>query len=300
MKIFLSWHGPRSSAVAAALCEWLKRAIHAVKPFYSPEMEKGARWSSELDNALEGTRFGIVCLTPDNLDSPWIHYEVGALSKTKDAKIWTFLVGLTPADVPQPLGKFQHTVAKESDTRALLRDINAHLADVGEEPLADEILKEQFDQLWPKLEQRLKKAEAEAIPISASSKAGREVEMPHDERAILNEILESVRNQERRLSGLEELSRSSDELTSRQKQSSNELRVALPAEWRDSLIGDFVDEFATLISASEWKIEKSEKADKILVRLRLKRAWTAGQIDERIKEAAATVGQQERMIDWEL
>lgn len=298
MKIFLSWHGSRSGAVAAALCSWLQRAIHVVKPFYSPEIEKGARWIRELDNALEGTRFGIVCLTPDNLDSTWIHYEVGALSKTKDARIWTFLVGLIPTQVPQPLGQFNHTMAKESDTWALLRTINAHLADVGQEPLADDIIKEQFDRLWPDLEQRLK--EAEAIPLSVSHKGGREVEMPHDERAILNEILESVRNQERRLSGLEGLSRSSEERIPRKKQSSNELRVALPAEWRDSLIGDFADELATLIGASGWKIEKSEKTNKILVRLPLNSAWTGSQIADRIKEAVASVGQPDSVIEWEL
>jgi hypothetical protein len=68
MKIFLSWHGKRSRAIAEALNDWLRRVIQAVKPFYSPEIEKGAKWSSELDSALEGTRFGIICLTPDNLE----------------------------------------------------------------------------------------------------------------------------------------------------------------------------------------------------------------------------------------
>jgi TIR domain-containing protein len=113
MKIFLSWHGQRSRAIAEALNDWLRRVIQAVKPFYSPDIEKGAKWSSEIDSALEGTRFGIICLTPDNLDSTWIHYEAGALSKTKDALIWTFLHELTAGDVPQPLGKSQHTIAEK-------------------------------------------------------------------------------------------------------------------------------------------------------------------------------------------
>src|SRR5258708_4089751 len=145
MKIFLSWHGARSRAVAEALNDWLRRVIQAVKPFYSPEIEKGAKWSSEIDSALEGTRFGIICLTPDNLDSTWIHYEAGALSKTKDALIWTFLHELDAGDVPQPLGKFQHTVAEKTDTFQLLRTINERLADVGGEPLNDALLTENFE-----------------------------------------------------------------------------------------------------------------------------------------------------------
>jgi len=124
MKIFLSWSGTRSRLVAEALNDWLPRVIQAVKPFYSPVIEKGAKWSSEIDAALEGTNVGIVCLTPDNLASPWIYFEAGALSKTEDALVWTFLHGLTPSDVPPPLGKFQHTVAQRDDTLSLIKTIN--------------------------------------------------------------------------------------------------------------------------------------------------------------------------------
>ena len=91
-------------------------------------MEKGVKWSGEIEAALEGTRFGIVCLTRENLTSTWIHYETGALSKTADALIWTYLSGLTSGDVPQPLGKFQHTFANDKeDTLKLLRTINSRL-----------------------------------------------------------------------------------------------------------------------------------------------------------------------------
>lgn len=197
MKVFLSWHGPRSRAVAEALNDWLKRVIQAVKPFFSPEIEKGAKWSSEIDGALEGTRFGIVCLTPDNLDSPWIHYEAGALSKTKDALIWTFLHGLAQGDVPQPLGRFQHTLAQKGDTLRLLKTINGRLADVGGEPLSEQLLEENFELFWPQLEKRLQAVEK--IPLKSTTNKLPEGDRPRAERAILDEILELVRSQERRL-----------------------------------------------------------------------------------------------------
>lgn len=197
MKVFLSWHGPRSRAVAEALNDWLKRVIQAVKPFFSPEIEKGAKWSSEIDGALEGTRFGIVCLTPDNLDSTWIHYEAGALSKTKDALIWTFLHGLAQGDVPQPLGRFQHTLAQKGDTLRLLKTINGRLADVGGEPLSEQLLEENFELFWPQLEKRLQAVET--IPLKSTTNKLYEGDRPRAERAILDEILELVRSQERRL-----------------------------------------------------------------------------------------------------
>ena len=112
MKIFLSWSGARSSAVAEAFYYWLKRIIPAVNPFYSRKMEKGLNWNNELDAELKGTDFGIICLTPDNLKSPWIHYEVGALSKSPGAMIWPFLHGVNPGEVPRPLCNYQHTVAR--------------------------------------------------------------------------------------------------------------------------------------------------------------------------------------------
>jgi len=189
MKIFISWSGPRSRAIAEALNDWLKRVIQAVKPFYSPEIEKGAKWSSEVDAALEGTRFGIVCLTPENLKSTWIHYEVGALSKTPDAVIWTFLHGINPGDVLQPLGKFMATEARKEDVLKLLRAINNRLADVGGESVDDTVLCENFELYWPKLEERLR--EAEEHSQAALSKGQR------NEREILLEILEIARSQQR-------------------------------------------------------------------------------------------------------
>src|SRR5687767_9353244 len=124
MKIFLVWSGSRSFAIAKALHDWLPRMIQAVKPFFSDEMDKGAKWSTEIDANLEGTQFGLVCLTTENLDSTWVHFEAGALSKTPTASIWTYLSGIKSADVPQPLGKFQHTLNSKSDTFRLLKTIN--------------------------------------------------------------------------------------------------------------------------------------------------------------------------------
>jgi hypothetical protein len=189
MKIFISWSGARSRAIAEALNDWLRRVIQAVKPFYSPEIEKGAKWSNEVDAALEGTRFGIICLTPDNLESRWIHYEAGALSKTPDAIIWTFLHGIKPGDVPQPLGKFMATEARKDDMLKMLGAINKRLAEVGGEPVDSTVLGENFEVYWPKLEEKLKAVES-----------GNEQDVtapPLSEREVLSEILETVRGQQR-------------------------------------------------------------------------------------------------------
>jgi hypothetical protein len=182
--------------VAEALSDWLQRVIQAVKPFYSPDIDKGAKWSNEIDDALEGTRFGIICLTPDNLKSEWIHYEAGALSKTKDASIWTFLLDLKPSDVKQPLGRFQHTLAEKTDVLKMLKSINAKLVEVGGDSLRDNLLEEIFEESWNKLEARLKKAK-ESIKNQSIGEAAAPTESLRKESDKLDEILEILRSQQR-------------------------------------------------------------------------------------------------------
>ena len=39
------------------------------------------RCENFLQFVLSPASYGIICLTPENLASPWIHFEVGALFK---------------------------------------------------------------------------------------------------------------------------------------------------------------------------------------------------------------------------
>jgi hypothetical protein len=188
MKVFLSWSGERSKAVAEAFNRWFPRMINAVEPWISTHMEKGIRGAEEMTSALEETPFGIICLTKDNLDAPWILFEAGALSKTKNARVWTFLLDIAPSDVEQPLAAFQHTVNSKEDIRKLVLTVNQRVTDQGEKSLPDTSLNEQFDDLWPKLESALT-----SIPDinPAAAKPGR------TDRDILDEILQLIRDQQR-------------------------------------------------------------------------------------------------------
>jgi|RhiMetdeSRZDD1v2_1073273.scaffolds.fasta_scaffold71579_1 TIR domain-containing protein len=186
MKIFLSWSGKQSREIAEAFYNWLPVVIQAVKPWFSPNIEKGAKWFSELDNALEGARFGIVCLTPNNLQSPWLLYEAGALSKTEGARVWTFLHGgLSASDIAPPLGSFQYTVAEKSDVFKLLQSINERLKGESGNGLTDNVLNDVFEYAWPKLDSYLSQVKYDKTEADQSPVRG--------EREILDEILELVR-----------------------------------------------------------------------------------------------------------
>ena len=82
MKTFLSWSGPRSKQIAFLMHDFLRRVVQALEPWMSGEdIAAGARWSTDIGVHLQEARFGIICLTPENLNEPWILFETGALAK---------------------------------------------------------------------------------------------------------------------------------------------------------------------------------------------------------------------------
>src|SRR4051794_10428954 len=82
VRVFLSWSGQKSQKVAEALYDWLPMAVNAVEPWMSSDdIEKGATSIQSIGAALQECSFGIICLTRENQERPWINYEAGALAK---------------------------------------------------------------------------------------------------------------------------------------------------------------------------------------------------------------------------
>jgi hypothetical protein len=184
MKVFICWSEDRSKAVAETLSGWLKGVIQELKPFLSTQdIRSGKRWMSEIAGELAETKFGVLCLTAENLGSPWLHFEAGALSKTIDDKTFVspYLIGgLTAAEVPDPLGQFQSNPANKEGTRKLIQTINSALSD---RKLEKEVLNVQFEKYWPDLEKVLQTLP----PVKGGEKPKRKVE------DMVGEILDTVR-----------------------------------------------------------------------------------------------------------
>src|SRR4051794_13940438 len=110
MKIFISWSGDRSKAMAKALYEWLPLVLPGAKPWISTAITRGSRWAQELSTALDQANAGLICVTEDNLISPWLLFEAGALSRTFDhvGLIVPVLLDNSPDDLKDsPLSQFQ-------------------------------------------------------------------------------------------------------------------------------------------------------------------------------------------------
>lgn len=82
MTVFVSWSGDVSKVLAEGFPRFLKGILPFTKPFFSPGIESGTRWSEKIDRALRESSYAIVLPTSDNLSSPWLHFEAGSVSKT--------------------------------------------------------------------------------------------------------------------------------------------------------------------------------------------------------------------------
>lgn len=194
MKVFVSWSGRRSRVVAEMLSEWIRCVLQASQPWISTQhIDKGAIWFSEISDQLRDTAAGIVCLTQENKNKPWILFETGALAKGLSAnRVCTFLIDLTPTDIEDPLAQFNHTTPDRTSIWRLVNTLNSCL-DSGR--LDERILKQVFDTYWPKFELDFAAA-LEATPQEAPVP-------PRSEDSILAEILANTRSLSGRVRELE-------------------------------------------------------------------------------------------------
>ena len=83
MKVFITWSGKKSKAVALALREWIPDVLNNIEAWMSEiDIGAGRRWSEAIALELGVTNCGIICLTKSNLNQPWILFEAGALAKS--------------------------------------------------------------------------------------------------------------------------------------------------------------------------------------------------------------------------
>lgn len=190
MKLFISWSGELSQRVAGVLRRHLPCIIQGLEVFMSRhDLESGTRWSLQLAKELDDSNFGIICLTPDNLNNPWLLFEAGALTKYTDGRACGLLFGgVKPADIGGPLSQFQNRVFDKDEFGMLLVDMNDKL----DHPLDNQHLSMVFEVWWPVIERDCKRELSQTHPVKNA--------VEHREQGdILNDILVKVRNIERTL-----------------------------------------------------------------------------------------------------
>jgi hypothetical protein len=155
--IILSWSGTDSREVAETFKGWIPRVNPALRPWISTQdIAKGKRWFDELMKPLSTAKSILVFVTPSNVRSSWIYYEVGCVAvRQPTPSIYPYLVGIDTKHVRDtPLGQFQATEASKSDTLALIRSLNTQL----DSPLDDKFLESSFEREWHILNHRIEES----------------------------------------------------------------------------------------------------------------------------------------------
>ncbi|HJW04266.1 MAG TPA: TIR domain-containing protein [Azospira sp.] len=184
MRVFISWSGEKSKKIASVFKDWIPAVIQAAKPYFSPsDIDKGARWSSEIAKELEASRIGLICLTADNLEAPWLMFEAGALSKSMDkSRVCPMLFGVEPTDLAGPLVQFQAAPFSKDEVRKVMKTINLQLGDAA---LDGNVLESVFDKWWPELEEKVNSILTQVGPANAKGL--------RSDRELLEEVLKIAR-----------------------------------------------------------------------------------------------------------
>ncbi|HEX4965448.1 MAG TPA: hypothetical protein VF173_31850 [Thermoanaerobaculia bacterium] len=134
-----------------------------------------------LAKELESSNFGVICLTRDNLSSPWILFEAGSLAKSLEGcRVIPLLLDIEFSEISGPLAQFQ---AKKVD-RAGLSEAVQSLNQASTQPIPGTRLSELFDALWPKFDKQ----------VTAIAKSAAQPGAIRPQHEILEELVASVRS----------------------------------------------------------------------------------------------------------
>lgn len=205
MKVFISWSGDRSKSLAQAFREWLPLVLHYVEPWLSEaDIEAGERWAQSVAKELAASNFGIICVTSENINSPWVLFEAGALTKSLEtSRVIPLLLDLEFSDITGPLAQFQAKKLSRSGIGEVIQSIQK----AAEQPIPETRAKQLFEALWSEFEKKLG-----AIPDHAPTE--RHMRPQHE---ILEELVASVRSLDSRIREVEDLRGSMRKRTKRMR-----------------------------------------------------------------------------------
>ncbi|MCC5086434.1 hypothetical protein [Xanthomonas campestris] len=158
--------------------------MQAVDPWISSkDIDRGSIWFNEIFDQLKDTNFGIVFVTKENQDKPWLLFESGALSKgLAESRICTVLIDLNVRDIDSgsPLRQINHTTVDKDSVLSLVKTINKRI-ESGQ--IQEKRLEQTFNALWSDFDNKIQEIlSSDPAPTSPERK----------DQDVLNDILENV------------------------------------------------------------------------------------------------------------
>ncbi|WP_412168291.1 toll/interleukin-1 receptor domain-containing protein [Curtobacterium flaccumfaciens pv. flaccumfaciens] len=152
MTVFISWSGDQSRAVADVFREWFPKIIQGLPVFMSEQdIPTGTRWYQEIATQLEGSSYGVICVTPENEDAPWLNFEAGAIGKVTDGThVSPVAISMSKEALSGPLSGFNAVNLDKVGMMTLLESINSTQGQVPWEHI-----KASAEAFWPEMEKAL-------------------------------------------------------------------------------------------------------------------------------------------------
>ena len=168
MKIFIAWSKEISGEIGNALHDWLIDISEDFTPFISTQDIRGGNaWLAALGEELQDSYYGILCVTEENVSSPWLCYEAGALGiatashdKKHEPHVLPILFGDVKAgQIASPLQDFQSKPFTREEMLALVVRLNRYYRSVSDikYDLKDEReIKKSFNDTYDDLESKIR------------------------------------------------------------------------------------------------------------------------------------------------
>lgn len=190
MRIFISWSKDLSRQHAEAFRNWVPHVIQSVEPFISAQdISLGERGVEEIEDHLK-YNLGVLFVTRENMQEPWLLYEAGALSRSvgeAENRVIPILIDIEISDLAgSPLSHFQNA---DSFSKTAIKKVCASINELCKKPLKAEILDKSIDNNWPDLSKVIKK-------ISVPEKPNEEITLDSiaDQIDELTDEIISLRN----------------------------------------------------------------------------------------------------------
>lgn len=184
VQVFISWSGTLSNGIAKELKSMLQVASDRLTPFMSEQdIHSGQRGLAVIADQLNTTSVGLLVVTADNWNSPWINYEAGALAKEvgdAEHRVVPLLVDIVGTDLANsPLTQFQYRALTRQGITEILLDL-ARLAAIDGATVVARVMSH-----WDEYEARFKELLTKHPPAERRKRLS--------EADLLREVLETVR-----------------------------------------------------------------------------------------------------------
>jgi len=147
MRVFICWSEDRSRQLAEALSAWLPKVLGSdLSCGVSTRFQVGERWFPQLLRELDEADAAIICFTPENLGSRWLHFEAGLLFRSSEDRVLPYFLGSRVPEIKEPLNAIQASTATAEGTWRLVEA----LAPRSRMDAAK--ARRRFEACWPELE----------------------------------------------------------------------------------------------------------------------------------------------------